>query len=194
MIAIRTFRDAENEIRRLRTELDFIKQGPSLATTIKKSELTPEQLNQILQWIINNIRKYIINIGTRDFYMVLGFGDLLEEGIIPKKWPGKVVLDVSTRVKWIEASAQVIIAPSGLDLILDVEFSDDDGQNYYSLFPSGNTNKLIINSGEYIGTQDVFEVLNVYNGALPQVRVLQVGTDTPCGYLCIILRGTIEDI
>lgn len=194
MIAIRSFRDAENEIRRLRTEIDNIKVGSQAKINKVVQALSPEQMNVILQYVINNIKQYITTSGLRDFYVVMGFGGDLETGILGNRWPWKIVIDPTTKVKWIEAIAQVISAPVGADLIFDVQWSADGGETYNSMFLSADEDKLVVADGAYSGSQIAFELTEGFNDFLPQVEVLSVGSETSGGYACIILRGTIENI
>lgn len=75
---------------------------------------------------------------------------------------------------------------TGADLIIDVEYSTDDGATWASLFQSDNNNKIVLPAGSSaVHVFSAFAVASVAANTKFRPNVLQVGSANSGGYVSV---------
>lgn len=87
-----------------------------------------------------------------------------------------------------EAYAVCKTAPTGADLVIDIEYSDDDGDTWTSIWNSTPANRLTIAAGATAGSQTDFDTTTIAVGSLVRVAVDQVGSTVAGADLTVTLK------
>jgi len=80
--------------------------------------------------------------------------------------------------------------PVGATIIVDIEYSDDNGGSWTTVF-TGGTNRPLIADGSKTGNTTTIDVPSVVkNTRLYRAKVAQVGSTTAGSNLSILMKGT----
>lgn len=88
-----------------------------------------------------------------------------------------------------KAYLNVKTAPTGADLIIDIDKSTDNGQTWVSIWNTTQANRVKIVAGSFAGTQTSFDTTSLAEGNLLRVNVDQVGSSNPGADLTITLKA-----
>lgn len=102
-------------------------------------------------------------------------------------------LPEGAQVQLVLASLNVGIGPIGADLIIDIKRSIDN-VSWLSIFPPGNSAKLIVKDGEFRGSTPAFcaDPFFIIDGDLYRYDVIQIGSTTPGRKASVSLVGVIQ--
>lgn len=108
--------------------------------------------------------------------------------------PCVIAIPSTKSIRWLTARVAVDTAPTGADLIIDIQRSTNTGTSWASIFVSGSSNQLICTATNKAGSKTTFvspEVLSVDGEWLKPV-VTQVGSTVAGGEGAVItLTGEI---
>lgn len=87
-----------------------------------------------------------------------------------------------------EAYAVVKTAPTGADLIIDIEKSTDDGETWTSIWNTTTQNRLTIADGETTGEQTSFDTTSLSEDDLLRIAIDQVGSSVAGSDLTVTIK------
>lgn len=87
-----------------------------------------------------------------------------------------------------EAYAVVKTAPTGASLIVDIEYSTDDGANWTSIWNTTTANRLTIAASAKDDDQTAFDTTSIASGSLLRIAIDQVGSTVAGADLTVTLK------
>lgn len=87
-----------------------------------------------------------------------------------------------------KAYAFVDTAPVGADLIIDIDYSTDDGATWTSIWNTNQSNRLTVGDGDLSATQTSFDTTSFTEGDLLRVNIDQIGSTTAGANLTIVVK------
>jgi len=200
---INNFAEAEREIRKLRDELDSLKRGNIDARNRRIVNMRASQdpndgvIRAELYQFLKNDRPQTVRSGGGTFAINPIWGRAKLTGV---QAVGTDVLDHPYYVQLPAGKKLVIQAtyvsaktgPTISDYIVDFLVSTDEMVTHDSIYPTGNSNKLIIEAGQKVGLQLVLETTDILSGSFVSVDVLQA--DGVVSGVEMLIRWELEDI
>lgn len=87
-----------------------------------------------------------------------------------------------------KAYAYVDTAPVGADILIDIDYSTDNGATWTSIWNTNQSNRLTISAGSRSGTRTAFDTTSFSEGHLLRVNIDQVGSTTAGTNLTVVIK------
>jgi hypothetical protein len=107
---------------------------------------------------------------------------------------GRIDVAATEYVELEEVGINVRIEPTGFDLIVDILVSTNEGASWTSIFPAGDSNKLVLPANEKIAATTNLSITTFNRNDIFRVDYVQVGAPVSGGGLLISMKGKVYSL